>query len=129
LPRHMKCMMPNNGLDSYVKNPRFARLLNDGQPKRYGKRDMETGRLIGLIIGITSVIPGILLSVFCKQIGAAGARMGKAWCKNPFLRIFLVEKLYEGNRSQIFVLVAGIWLTVWGVIAFFLLPALIGTKP
>ena len=90
---------------------------------------MGTGQLIGLIMGITSVIPGIVLSVCHKQIGAGGARMGKAWCKNPFLHMFLVEKLYEGNRSQVLVLVVGIWLTVWGVISFFLLPALIGTNP
>lgn len=35
LPLYVKCMTPNNGLDSDVENSRFARLPNDGQPKRW----------------------------------------------------------------------------------------------
>lgn len=86
---------------------------------------MEKGQLIGTIIGISNVIPGILLSVFYKPIGTGMSSLGKKMHMDKLVGM----NLYEERNSRRFILVVGIWLTVWGMIAFFLLPALIGGNP
>jgi hypothetical protein len=86
---------------------------------------MEKGLLIGTIQGIVNVIPGILLSLFHKPIGSHMSAFGKKVHANKLFG----AKLYEERNSRKFVLIVGIYLICWGVIAFFLLPKLIGVNP
>jgi len=83
---------------------------------------MNNGQTIGLYMAILNIIPGILLSWFHKPIGTSMSNCGKKF----HLDTLVNAKLYEENYSRKFILVVGIWLVIWGVIAFFLLPSLIG---
>jgi hypothetical protein len=85
---------------------------------------MDNSLLIGLILGAVNFIPGVLLAVFYRPVGTWCAHIGKELCKYPFLRIFLFEKLYEEQRSRMFILMIGIWLTAVGIGYVFLIPAL-----
>ena len=76
-------------------------------------------------MGITSVLPGILLALFYKPIGSSMSVFGK---KVHADRIFGAQ-LYEERNSRKFILIVGIWLIVWGVIAFFLFSNIIGRSP
>jgi len=80
---------------------------------------------MGLIMAITNVIPGILLAWFHKPIGSSMSKLGKKLQLDKLVH----RKLYEEPNSRRFILVLGIWLMVWGVIAFFLLPAMSGENP
>ena len=83
---------------------------------------MNEGQLIGTIIGVSNMILGISLAVFQKPIGSNMATLGKKFHADKFFG----AKLYDERNSRRFVLVVGIALVLWGVIAFFLLPAMIG---
>ena len=86
---------------------------------------MEKANIIGLIIGLVNIIPGILLAVFYRSLGTKCANTGKELCRNKTLRQFLFEKLYEERTARMFVLSLGLWLTSVGIIFIFLLPLLI----
>jgi uncharacterized membrane protein HdeD (DUF308 family) len=86
---------------------------------------MEEGKTIGLIMGIANAILGALLVWFHKPIGSSGSRLGKKWQLDKLIH----ASLYEEPNSRKFILVIGICLIVWGVIAFFLLPAMTGANP
>jgi hypothetical protein len=86
---------------------------------------MEKGQTIGLFMAIGNAITGALLVWFHKPIGSSGARLGKKWQLDKLV----YAKLYEESNSRKFVLAIGIYLIVWGVIAFFLIPAMIGANP
>jgi hypothetical protein len=86
---------------------------------------MENGQTIGIIMAIANVIPGILLAWFHKPIGSSMSTLGK----KLHLEKLAHAKLYEERNSRKFILVVGIWLILWGVIAFFLLPAISGKNP
>ena len=86
---------------------------------------MTEGQIIGAAMGISNVAAGALLSVFFKPIGSAMSALGK----RTHMDRIVGAKLYEQRNARKFVLVVGIWLIVWGIIAFFLFPALIGGNP
>jgi uncharacterized membrane protein HdeD (DUF308 family) len=86
---------------------------------------MTEGQLIGTIIGISNVFVGALLSAFFRPIGSGMSVLGKRTRMDKMVG----TKLYEERFSQKFVLVVGIWLIVWGIIAFLLIPALTGGNP
>jgi hypothetical protein len=86
---------------------------------------MDKGQLIGTIQAVVNIIPGILLSLFHKPIGSSMSAFGK---KVHADRIF-GAKLYEERNSRRFVLIVGVWLIVWGIIAFFLFSTIIGDNP
>lgn len=86
---------------------------------------MEEGKTIGLIMGTANAILGALLVWFHKPIGSSGSRLGKKWQLDKLIH----ASLYEEPNSRKFILVIGICLIVWGVIAFFLLPAMTGANP
>ena len=86
---------------------------------------MTEGQIIGAIIGISNIIVGALLSVFFKPIGSGMSVLGKRMRMDKIVG----AKLYEERNSRRFVLVVGIWLVVWGIIAFFLIPAITGGNP
>ncbi|MDD3275715.1 MAG: hypothetical protein PHP93_01550 [Kiritimatiellales bacterium] len=73
-------------------------------------------------MAIVNIIPGILLSWFYKPIGTYMSNCGKKLHLDKLLN----AKLYEEHHSRKFILVVGIWLITWGLIAFFLLPAIMG---
>ena len=73
-------------------------------------------------MGVSNLILGIALAVFQKPIGSSMATLGKKFNADNIFG----AKLYEERNSRLFVLVVGIALVLWGVIAFFLLPAMIG---
>jgi hypothetical protein len=86
---------------------------------------MDNGQTIGLAMAIGNIIPGALLSWFHKPIGTSMSNLGKKFHLDKLLN----AKLYEERNSRTFVLVIGIWLILWGVVAFFLLPAITGNNP
>ena len=88
---------------------------------------MEVSTLVGLIIGVVNIIPGAILVIFFKPIGSATSRLGKKLCQNQLLKLFLFEKLYEERISQKSILIIGLWLISWGIIAVFLFPLIIQT--
>lgn len=81
---------------------------------------MKNAQIIGLITAITNVLPGLLLVWLHKPIGSCASAFGKKMRLDKLLH----RKLYEEKNSQKFILVVGIWLIVWGVLAYFLLTAL-----
>ena len=90
---------------------------------------MEKANIIGLIIGLVNIIPGILLTVFYRSLGTSCANTGKKLCQNKSLQPFLFEKLYEERISRRFVLSLGLWLTSVGIILIFLIPILLTKNP
>lgn len=86
---------------------------------------MEEGQTIGLIMAIANAIAGALLVWFHKPIGSSASWLGKKWQLDRLVH----ATLYEEPNSRKYVLVIGICLIVWGVIAFFLLPAMTGANP
>ena len=86
---------------------------------------MESSQSIGPMMAIMNIIPGILLAWFHKPIGSKMSAIGK----DSYFEILFHPILYEERNSRKVILVVGIWLIVWGVIAFFLLPALSGNNP
>ena len=83
---------------------------------------MEKYQALGLIMALSNMIPGILLAWFHKSIGTSVARLGK----HMHLDRLVHAKLYEERNARKFILIVGICLTAWGVIAFFLLPIITG---
>ncbi len=83
---------------------------------------MEKGQTIGLIMAISNMIPGVLLAWFHKPIGSSMSTLGKKLHLDKLVH----ATLYEERNSRKFVLVLGVLLIVWGVIAFYLLPAISG---
>ena len=86
---------------------------------------MGKGQLIGTIQAVVNIIPGILLALFHNQIGTSMSAFGK---KVHADKIF-GAKLYEERNSRRFVLIVGVWLIAWGIIAFFLFSNIIGQNP
>ena len=86
---------------------------------------MESGQIIGLIMGIFNFAIGALLALFYKPIGSVMSSYGK----KSYMDKIVGSKLYEERNSKRFILILGIWLMIWGVIAFFLFPMLIVEGP
>lgn len=85
---------------------------------------MEESQLIGIIIGLTNLIPGALLAYFYKPIGTKMSAVGQKLNLDKIVS----KKLYEETFSQNFVLVIGIWLILFGGIAWFIFAKLPATK-
>ena len=86
---------------------------------------MTEGQHIGTVIGISNVLIGVLLSIFFRPIGSGMSTLGKSMRMDRIVG----PTLYEERNSRKAILVVGIWLIVWGIIAFFLIPALTGGDP
>ena len=77
--------------------------------------DMEETQITAPIIALANLLPGALLTFFHNPIGTCIA--------SPRSKLKLDEigsrRLYEERTSQICILVLGIWLMIFGMIAFF----------
>ena len=75
---------------------------------------MKPALIISLIVASVNIIPGILLILFHKPLGTWAKKWGEILCENPILSIFLFKALHVGKRYQIFLLILGVWLILWG---------------
>jgi drug/metabolite transporter (DMT)-like permease len=89
------------------------------------KKIMTQGQLIGILMGVSNLLVGALLSAFYKPIGSGLSALGKRTGMDKLVG----PKLYEEKNSRRLVLIVGIWLILWGIIAFFLIPAITGKNP
>jgi hypothetical protein len=85
---------------------------------------VENGIIMGIIQAVTNIPIGVLLVIFHTPIGRKMSAAGK---KLHFDKI-AGEKLYQEKNSKRFILIVGIWLITWGIIALFLFPKLTGNN-
>ena len=85
---------------------------------------MNNGLTIGILQAAINIPIGMLLAIFHKPIGTKMSKSGK----NMHLDKIYGKKLYEENNAGKFILIVGMWLIAWGIIAIFLFPLLTGNN-